>query len=69
MSKTAKVLVTILILVVFTILFAAITGATGGGPSFIALILFAGLIGAIRAIWKKPKQTEESDMNDSTLQK
>jgi len=70
MSKAAKVLVTIGILMAFFLLFGAIVGSSDSGrPGFIGLILFVGVIGGIRAIWKTPKQTNESDKNDSTLQK
>lgn len=71
MTKTAKVVVTIVIVFVFSLLFGAIVESRGqgNGPGFIGLILFAGLIGALRAIWKKPKQTDASDNNNSILQK
>ena len=70
MSKSAKVLVTIAILFVFFLLFGAIVGTSDSGrPGFIGLILFAGVIGGVRAIWKTQKQTNESDKNDSILQK
>ena len=70
MSKAAKVLVTVVIFFVFSLLFGAIVESSKSGrPGFIGLILFAGLIGGIRAIWKTPKQANESDKNDSILQK
>ena len=70
MSKAAKVLVTVVILIVFFLLFGAIVGTSDSGrPGIIGLILFVGVIGGIRAIWRTPKQTNESDKNDSILQK
>lgn len=70
MSKVAKVLVTVVILFVFFLLFGAIVGTSDSGrPGIVGLILFAGVIGGVRAIWKTPKQTNESDNNDSILQK
>ena len=70
MSKAAKVVVTTVILFVFFLLFGAIVGSSdGGGPGILGLILFVGVIGGIRAIWRSPKQTNESDKNDSILQK
>lgn len=70
MSKIAKVFVTIVIIMAFFLLFGAVVGSSeNGGAGLIGLILFAGLIGGIRAIWKTPKQTDKSDKNDSILQK
>lgn len=71
MTKTAKVVVTIVIVFVFSVLFGMIAESRGQGrgPGFIGLILLAGLIGALRAIWKKPKQNDASDNNNSILQK
>lgn len=70
MTKLAKALVTIGMIVVFFVLFALIVVAREAGghstPGILGLILFAGLIGGIRAVWKKDK----SDNNgNSVLQK
>ena len=69
MSKAAKILVTIIVIVVFIALFAAITGsrqdAGASTPGMLGLVVFAGLIGAITAIWKKGGD----DKNKSVLQK
>ena len=72
MSKFAKLLVTIGVLFVFFMLFAVIVGARGdAGHStpgiFFGLILFAAVIGAIRAIWKSDKKDEKD--NEGMLQK
>lgn len=73
MSSLAKTLVTIGILVVFFLLFGVIVGSSQSGrPGIIGLILFAGLIGALRAIWKKPKESDSDNGNSdntSILQK
>ncbi|MCQ2960598.1 MAG: hypothetical protein MJ198_10510 [Bacteroidales bacterium] len=57
MSRLAKIVVTILVVMVFIVLFAAIDGVRQSSgahtPGILGLIVFAGMIGAIRAIWKK----------------
>ena len=54
----------------FFIIFGAIVGIRGGSghstPGFLGLIVFAALVGALRAIWKgKGKKKED---NSSILQ-
>ena len=70
MSKLAKILVTVgaifIYIVVATIIIASIKEA-GGSSSFISLLLLVALIGAIRAIWKKPKNDDE-DKSTPVLQ-
>ena len=72
MSKLAKILVTVVVLFLFFLLFAAVVGSrTDSGqntPGIFGLILFAGVIGAIRAIWKKDSENN-NDSDNSTLQK
>ena len=71
MSKTAKILVTIGVVFLFFIIFGAIAGAmsdAGQTPGILGLIAFGALIGALRAIWKEPKN-EEQNNNNSILQK
>lgn len=57
MSKTAKVLSTIVVVVVFIILFAVLVGVREyeghSTPGIIGTILLIGAIAGIRAIWKK----------------
>ena len=57
MSKASKIIVTIVIVVVFIALFTIIVGVRGDAghstPGPIGLIVFFGMIGAIRAVWKK----------------
>jgi len=70
MQKSTKVIVTIVAVVLFFILSAVVTGVRSDAghstPGIFGLILFAALIGALRAIWKK-----KDDNNDdtTTLQK
>lgn len=66
MSQFSKILVTIGVVVLFIIIFTPIAGAAsdaGRTPGILGLIVFGALIGALRAIWKKPK---DEDNNDST---
>lgn len=64
MNKASKIIVTIVIVVVFIVLDAIVVGMRSDAgfktPGPIALILFLGMIGAIRAVWKKDK-TENGD--------
>ena len=70
MSTFVKVIVTIGVVFLFFIVFGAIVGIRGGSghstPGFLGLIVFAALVGALRAIWKgKGKKKED---NSSILQ-
>ena len=75
MEKSTKIIVTIGVVFVFLILSAVITGVrTDSGhstPGILGLIVFIGLIGALKAIWKKDKNANNGndDKNDSILQK
>lgn len=75
MNKTAKIIVTIIVVFAFFMLFALVNAgreATGHStPGILGLILFAAVYGAIRAIWKsgKDKSKGRNDNSDSTLQK
>ena len=57
MSKSAKVILTIVVVVLFIVLSAVITGirsdAGNATPGILAIVLFALLIIALRTIWKK----------------
>lgn len=63
MSKVSKVIVTIVIIVVFFFLFGAIVGVREDAgmktPGMIGLIVFIGLIGAIKAVWKKDDDSKD----------
>ena len=72
MSKTAKYLVTALVVFLFIVIFGAISVASsnaGRTPGIVGLIVFAGLIGAIRAIWKSKPTGNNNDTDSSALQK
>lgn len=73
MNKLAKILVTIVALFVFFLLFAAIVGSRSDAghqtPGFLGVILFAALIGGIRAIWKSGKDSDKENNDNSVLQK
>lgn len=73
MSKTAKYLVTGLVIFLFIIIFAAIVGvrsdAGNSTPGIFGLLVFAGLIGALRAIWKSKSPEDNNDSDPTALQK
>lgn len=73
MSKAAKILVTILVVVLFIVIFSAIVGVRSDSgnstPGIFGLMVFAGLIGSIRAIWKSKSNDDNGDSNNSILQK
>ena len=69
MSQLSKILVTIGVVVLFVIIFGAIAGSmsdAGRTPGILGLIVFGALIGALKAIWKKPKKEEIKDDKDNT---
>ncbi len=69
MSQLSKILVTIGVVVLFVIIFGAIAGSmsdAGRTPGILGLIVFGALIGALKAIWKKPKKEENKDDKDNT---
>jgi hypothetical protein len=71
MSKLSKVIVTIGVVFIFIIIFGVIVGSTsdaGQTPGILGLIALGALIGALRAIWKKPKNEDDND-NNAVLQK
>ena len=66
MSKSAKVLVTIGAIFLYIIIATPILAAmkeSGLSSGLVGLILLVALIGAIRAVWKKPNY-EKDDKND-----
>lgn len=76
MSKTAKIVVTIIVVFAFFMLFALVNaGREASGhstPGILGLILLAAAYGAIRAIWKSGKDKSKDSNNDypdSMLQK
>ena len=71
MQKGGKILATIGVVIVFVILFTIFTGMkeSGNVPSVVGLVIMAGTIGALRAIWKKDKKKDKNDDDTSVLQK
>lgn len=71
MSKVSKIIVTIVVVIAFMVIFGIIVGVRGENgnstPDIFGLIVFAGMIGAIRAIWKKSDNDDNS--NNAMLQK
>ena len=63
MEKSTKIIITVIIVVVFIALFAVVSGissdAGAATPGIIGLILFAALIGGLRAVWKKDKNENQ----------
>ena len=71
MNKFSKILVTVVVVFLFFLIYGAIAGAmsdAGKTPGVLGLIAFGGLIGALKAIWKKSEK-EDEDSNNSILQK
>lgn len=72
MSKIAKIFVTIGVIFLYFIIAIPITAgikSSGSSPTFINLILLMGVIGAIKAVWKKEKEDDNKDNDTSILQK
>lgn len=59
MSKLSKIAVTVIAVLLFVVLFALLQGARESAgaatPGVIGIILLAGLIGALKAVWKKSR--------------
>lgn len=71
MSQLSRILVTVGVVFLFFIIFGAIAGSmsdAGRTPGILGLIVFGALIGALRAIWEKPKNDDNND-DTSILQK
>ena len=62
MSKASKTVVTIVLVLVFILLFSVVAGVShdngGRTTGVFGLILVAGLIGGLRAIWKIKRMTK-----------
>ena len=63
MEKSTKIIFTIIIVVVFIVMSAVVTGirndAGAAKPGFFGIILFAELIGGLRTVWKKDKNENQ----------
>ena len=72
MSKASKIIVTIVIIVLEIVLSAIIIGVRSDAgystPGPLGLIVFLGMIGAIKAVWKKEKNEDNNKGNDITKQ-
>ena len=64
MEKSTKIILTVIIVVVFIVLSAVVTGIRSDSgaatPGIFGIILFAALIGGLRAVWKKDKKEEKN---------
>lgn len=71
MGDFAKVLVTVGVIFVFFILFAAVVGSRQDSghstPGILGLILFGAVYGAIRAVWKQDKKDKDDDNTHSPI--
>lgn len=67
MEKSGKIIATIISIVIFIVIFTIIAGVSsdsGKGPGIIGLAAMAGLIAALRAIWKKDKNNNDNNSQD-----
>lgn len=66
-NKASKILVTVIVVIIFIILFSIVVNlrikSGRKTPGMFGLILAFGLIGAIKAIWKK-KNGQNNDNNE-----
>lgn len=75
MEKSAKIIVTIVIVIAWLLLNGLLTAANDAAgrstPGFLAMILMMAFIGALTAIWKKDKKNDndKKDDNNYILQK
>lgn len=62
-----------MVVFLFIAIFGAIVGVRSDngstGPGIFGLIVFAGLIGALRAIWKSKPNNDKDDTDTTALQK
>ena len=67
MEKLSKIVVTIVAVVVFLIVGIFINAGTDGKAGWIIIALAAGLIAAIKAIWKKDYSKSKNDENSKDI--
>lgn len=71
MNQLSKIVITVVISAVFLLLFSLIMGvrsdAGASTPGIVGLALFAGLISALRAVWKKQDDNQDDDKNDTSV--
>lgn len=65
MNKLSKIAITIIVVVLFFAFFSLIVGSRQNAghqtPGLLGIIAFAGMIGAIRAIWKKKDSNNDEN--------
>ena len=67
MEKLSKIVVTIVAVVVFFIVGIFINAGTDGKAGWVIIALAAGLIAAIKAIWKKDYSKSKNDENSKDI--
>ena len=67
MEKLSKIVVTIVAVVVFFIVSIFINAGTDGKAGWVIIALAAGLIAAIKAIWKKDYSKSKNDENNKDI--
>jgi F0F1-type ATP synthase assembly protein I len=67
MEKLSKIVVTIVAVVVFFIVGIFINAGTDGKAGWVIIALAAGLIAAIKAIWKKDYSKSKNDENNKDI--
>ena len=67
MEKLSKIVVTIVAVVVFFIVGIFINAGTDGKAGWVIISLAAGLIAAIKAIWKKDYSKSKNDENNKDI--
>lgn len=64
MKILSKIVITIVVIVVFFIVGIFLNAGTGGEASWLIIALAAGMVAAIRAVWKKGKSNENFNINN-----
>lgn len=64
MKILSKIVITIVVIVVFFIVGIFLNAGTGGEASWLIIALAAGMVAAIRAVWKKGKSNENLNINN-----
>lgn len=67
MKNLSKIVVTIVAVVVFFIVGIFINAGTDGKAGWVIIALAAGLIAAIKAIWKKDYSKSKNDENNKDI--
>lgn len=73
MNKLTKVIITVAAIFVALLLFGLATAAAaengGHTPGIIGLIIFGGVVGGLKALWKGDKKDGSNNEDNSILQK